>query len=52
MGKFDGVIEGGLYGGLVGGNSWGPGDCYPRERFGDEKAVPGIGLPCAVGVDV
>jgi len=52
LGQFDGVVEGGLYGGLVGGNLCGPGDGDAGEGFGDEEAVPGVGLPCAVRVDV
>jgi hypothetical protein len=52
LGEFDGVVEDGLDGGLVGGDLCSPGDGDSREGFGDEEAVPGAELPGAFGVDV
>lgn len=52
LGQLDGVVEGGLYSSLIGGNLGGPGDRDARERLGDEEAVPGVRLPCTVRMDV
>lgn len=46
------MVEGGLYGGLVGWDLGGPRYGDAGKRLGDEEAVPGVGLPGAVGVDV
>jgi hypothetical protein len=52
LGECDGAVEGSLDGGLLGGNRNGPGDGDTGEGLGNEEAVPGAKLPCAVGVDV
>jgi hypothetical protein len=52
LGKTDGEVERGLNGDLVGGNLASPGNGDAGKWFGDEKAVPGAGLPGALRVDV